>query len=806
MDAFLRDIAFAFRVLFKRPGLTLLALVALAISMGMAIGTFSQYNAIFFKPLPFEDPSALYHIYLKEEAAPKPLPIPLSRVAEIEQLSALSDLIFYYSGTINVSGDGQPRRYDGAFVEPGFLEFLGHAPILGETFSREGKSAEALPEFLISHTVWQERFAGNPDIIGRELRVNGATHRLAGVLPEGFHYPINADVWVTVDSQTHSVVSGEELFVVALGRLADGIMPDELQNQLDRLGREWEAGETESAFPNTLISVPMSRSYWNDDGDLASISTLAVLMILLVSCANVANLLIGRALGRGREIAIRSAVGANRTRIMRQLLTESLLLCLIGSVGGLLYSAWAIDFSMQKQSFLTLPYWVDFSADWRVFLFTFCIILITTLASGFLPAWQASKANLNEMLKETTHTATNFRLSKFTRLLTVGQVAFSCALLFAAGLSLRNLNQMTSIDPGFDASSVLTMRMGLLGDYPEESDKDAFFEDLINAVDALPAAHAASVTSWISEYGNMKKPVVLPELDAPAESVQYAYVESISGGHFETLDVPLLSGRAFSTTDTPSSEAVAIVSQAFIDLYYPGEDVLGKKVGVFAETEGDEPYEFRRIVGIAPTLTVSEFNDASATEATVYIPYTQVPSSFMTLMVRSPEAGSDDLEASIKQAILHLDPHMPVYFVRTIQDYIDMRMAPWLIIAYFFLLVGLMSLFLAAVSVYGMIAFNVERRRKELGIRMALGANRRSIVSNVMQQGMVQIVLGIIIGTGLAFLTGSLSRAFLTGVNPFDPGVYLGVIITLFAIAAISFFVPARRVARLSPLDALRYE
>lgn len=811
MNAFVSDFLYAFRILFKRPGLTLLAIVALSVSMGMTTTTFSVLNGLLFKPLPFEKPEQLHHVFLKSKVAEgKMMPLPFDQLESLENVESFSEFMAYYAGTINISGEGIPERYTGAFVSPNFLSLLGHKPELGRSFAEEAVLPDGPREILISHEMWMERFRGDPEILGKNIRANGLEHTIVGVLPENFHFPSNAHAWVPLNRTLFPGDENETMHVVAVGRLKDGHTAREAQDQLEALYASWDNTRIEQKDQQQLTCEPFGRLEMNRASQSILVVTISsVIFILLVSCANVANLLVGRALSRGREMAIRAAVGATRRRIMQQLLTESLVLSLIGAVGGLLFAAWSVDVSTEGILF-EFPYWMNFELDGRVFGFVFLVMLGTALVSGFIPAWQASKTDLNEMLKDTSHTSTSFRLGKMTRLLAVVQIAFSCALLFGAGLVARNTIDMARIDPQFDTESILTMRMGLFPkDYPDETTRDAFYEELTRSVDQVPGVTTSAVSSWIGMFGNFEQPFIVADPANENPKVQYAYVESVSPAYFDVMQMRTAAGRTFSKSDDVESGKVVVVNEEFARRFLDGRDPLGKGLSlVSGNMDGtlrfqDESY---RIVGVVSDVRVSNFTKPANGEAIIYTPYTQTASSFMTLVVNAADAGNPELQNSIQQAILEIDPHLPVYFSQTMASFIDEQIYPYKLMANYFLSIGLMALFLAAIGVYGMLAFNVSRRRREIGIRMALGANTRIIVSKVLEQGLYQMIIGIVVGTGFAYLIGQLIRNFLFGINPLDPSVYIGVLLTLIGVATLSFFLPARRAARLSPMDALRYE
>ncbi|NDV61984.1 ABC transporter permease [Puniceicoccales bacterium CK1056] len=811
MNAFVSDFLYAFRILFKRPGLTLLAIVALSVSLGMTTTTFSVLNGLLFKPLPFENPEELHHIYLKGESyEAKMMPLPFDELGSLDGVECFDEIMAYYSGTINISGEGTPERYTGAFVSPNFLSLLGHEPEMGRSFSDEAILPDGPREILISHEMWESRFRSDPEILKKTIRANGSEHAVVGVLPEGFHFPSNAHAWVPLNRTLFPGDENESMHVIAVGRLNGDSTARQARDELEALYASWDGSQIEQKDQLQLTCQPFGRLEMNSASQSILVVTISsVIFILLVSCANVANLLVGRALSRGREMAIRAAIGATRRRIIQQLLTESLVLSLIGAVGGLLFAAWSVDVSTESALF-EFPYWMNFELDWRVFGFVVLVMLGTAMISGFIPAWQASKTDLNEMLKDTSHTSTSFRLGKLTRLLAVVQIAFSCALLFGAGLVARNTLDMSRIDPQFQAEDILTMRMGLFPrDYPEEADRDEFYAELTKVVEEVPGVSGCAVTSWIGMFGNFEVPFIMAGLEDEQPKVNYAFIESVSPGYFNTMQMQTATGRTFLDSDDTGSANVVVVNQEFVRRFMGGQNPVGKSLSlVTSKLEGSSDWQNDnfRVVGVVSDVRVSNFTKPAKTEAIIYAPYRQTASSFMSLIVNADEAGNPELQNSIQQAILTLDPHLPVYFSQTMASYIDEQIYPYKLMANYFLSIGLMALFLAAIGVYGMLAFNVSRRRREIGIRMALGANTRNIISKVLQQGLYQMVVGIIVGTGFAYLIGQFIRNFLFGVNPLDPSVYIGVLFTLIGVATLAFFLPARKASRLSPMEALRYE
>lgn len=809
MSSFVSDFLYAFRIFFKRPGLTILAILALSLSLGMTTAAFSMLNGFFFKPLPFDNPEELHLIFLgNEKSDSRMMPIPYDRVDSLEEVRSFTDILAYYRGTINISDRGRPERYSGAFISGNFLEVLGHEPVIGRTFGVNSADREGPKEILLSYKIWTERFGQDPKVLGESVRANGSKLTIVGVLPEGFQFPSNAEAWLPLHESVFPWNTQQTTHVKAVGRIAEGTSPEQAQAELKEVYQGWEGASLEKKEDLVLSCKPFGRMELNTaSASLLIVMISAVIFVLLVSCANVANLLVGRALTRGREMAIRSALGATRRRIIRQLLTESMVLSFFGAVGGLLYAAWSVDWAMQSQVW-ELPYWINYELDWRVFAFVVLIMFGTALVSGLVPAWQASKTDINEMLKDTSHTSSGFRLGRLTRMLAVVQIAFSCALLFGAGLVTRHTIEMTNIDPGFQAGKVLSMRMGLFpGDYPDEQKRDAFYEEMVREVSGVPGVTSAAVTSWIGQFGNFEEPFFISREQEGVPDVGYAYIESVSPDYFRTLEMRLVAGRAFSEGDARDSTPVVVVNRAFVRKHLPDAPPIGQLVNLIntKRMQNGNKSGLAEIVGVVSNVRVSNFTKPDKDEAIIYTPYTQAQSTFMSL-VAGTTGDLTEIQSSIEEVILKLDPNLPVYFQKTMGQFIEDQIKPYDLLSDSLLFIGLMALFLAAIGVYGMLAFNVSRRRREIGIRMALGANTASIVSQVVRQGFFQVVAGLAIGTGLAYLVGSFTRNFLVGINPLDTSVYLGVLLTLVGVATLAFFIPARRAARLSPLEALRYE
>lgn len=803
-----RDLLFAFRVLFKRPVMTLVAILALSLSIGITITFFSVINGMMLRPMPFPEPDNLQSIYLADSADDfNQTAFSLDQINLMAESEIFESLGSFFSGTINVSGDGTPERYDGAFVSGNLMQTLGIDPVIGNHLSL---STEVSDEILISHSVWKERYRSDSRIIGSYVRANGDKRRIVGVMPEGFHFPQSAQAWLPKAAYINLSDNRSSVQLVPVARVRDGLSKPQIDTALKELNQQIRKLEDQQSRGMTLKLQRFGKVSWNSAIVYFFVFTAsAVIFILLISCANVANLMIGQAASRGREMAIRCALGANRRRIALQMLMESSVLAVLATIGGFLYAAWAIDKSWDTQIW-NLPYWIHFQIDLKVVAFALGLMIFTALIAGILPAWQASRTDLNEMLKESHTSSNSFRLGRFTRILTVTQIAFAVALLFASGLTMMMVINVYRTDPGYPPEQVLTMRMGLFAsDYPTQQSRDQFYTQLTDAVSMQPGVDSATVSSWIARIGNMKVPFIIENDQQPSPgNLSYSNFEFISPEYLKVMNLAVINGRGFLHSDQLHSTPVLLINSAFARQYLNGIDPVGTRLSLIIDKMGTGTPEQKLhiIVGVVSDIKVTGFNETPSVEPAVYFPRAQANSHFMTLMVRSTGGDASTLFPAIQSEILKIDPHLPVYFITTMQDFIYDQVMPFRMLAELFTEIGLMALFLAAVSVYGMIAFNVTQRRQEFGIRMALGANVRNILHLVLRQGILQLFWGIFIGTGLAALIGLVAHNFLVGTMVFDYRIYIAIITILGLVAALAFYLPTRRATRLSPMQALRYE
>ncbi|MFP4281808.1 MAG: ADOP family duplicated permease [Opitutales bacterium] len=815
MSAFWQDLLYAFRVLFKRPGPTFLAIVALALSIGLTTTTFSVFNGFVFKGFPHPDGHRLFQVRATASQQPKAaLGLPANALEVIAaEVPAFAASCGFFIGTINYSGDERgPVRVEGTYITPGFLEVVREPVLLGQAF-HELAAEELSDAILLSFEMWKERYRGDESVIGRTVRINGEPRVIRGVMPEGFVFPFYSEVWTPLPpALLEAEAPGVQLTVV--GRLADEATSSALEAQLDAArhallgGADGFRDGVEITRFGDLFGVVRS------DGFVFGVQIAIMIGLLLIACANVANLLLGRAAARSRELAVRAALGASRRRLILQLLVESLVLACLGTIGGLLFTVWQVDFDAQMVS-SELPRWLSFNLDWRVYAFVAGMVVVVSLLAGILPALQASKTDLNEMLKDGARTSTSFRITRFTKILTIGQIAFSCALLFGAGLAARQLLRMQSWDLVIDAPNILTMRLALFeSDYPDEASRTAFVDEVLTRVERVPGVEAATMTTWISEPGSGISPVSLQIVPSDGKVLEdtpmhFQPMELVTPRYFEVYEATLQAGRVFTPADhAPEAAPTVLVNEAFVAKHFPAGDALGRELRLYLNT-GDGLPELTpaRIVGVVENLyLVLHSLNLQDVPPQIYVPLQQATPRFITLAVRGSNDDAHSLAEPVTAALQDIDPHLPPYFVRTMSDYYETMLMPFRMFVVLFLFVGTMALFLAAVGVYSLMAFSVSLRRQEFGVRMAVGARRRNLVQMVLREGLTQLIVGVTAGLGIALSLGFAVSRVLQASFRLDP-LLLGTILAVLSFATLlALLIPLRRTARLSPMEALRYE
>ncbi len=826
MDTFWREIRYTFRRLAKSPTTSFAAVITMALGIGVATGVYSIIDGFMLRGVSFEQAERLVALRRTNlSGLRRSTRIPEHDFADWrDQQQSFAALIGFRRGTVNLRDTAPrdpvlPHRYSGAWVSPGFLDLLRVDPLLGRGFEPRDAAAGADPVVLIGYQVWQQDYGGAADVVGRTVRVNARPTTVVGVLPRDFHFPVSQDVWLPLVLEDRALPRGEGRRLQVIGRLKDGVPLERAAQEMSTIARL--LGE---AYPETNGGMGIVTrsyvdhvvsSYMGDDGLLMVMGTFVVpaLFVLLIACVNVTNLLLGRAAARGRELAIRSALGSGRLRTMSQVLTEAGVLALAGAVLGALLAHFAVRaFSVAMSAVEELPYWVRFETNGRVLLFVVAISVFSAFIAGILPALRASRPTLSEMLHDGGHGATSFGLGRLSRTLAVFALALSCALAVGAALSMRSTLAAQSHDLNFDTANVLTARIGLVEEvYPEEDDWHRLYAEIRERVAAQPEVVAAAIGTVVPTDTQLapgetryKRPGETYEKWWQMPAARSAVV---SAGYFAAFGVDLLAGRDFSTADRDGGPLVVIVNEDFAHKEWPGENPIGQRVHLYLgrEKEAIDPNAgWAEVVGLAPNLRFFDFNNQDNQQG-IYLPLAQHPRRSALVIARTrtdPRAFTNTLRRTV-QAV---DADLPLFFVRSMDQVLESTLFYHRLFGLTFIVFGTMALLLAAVGLYGVTLVSVMQRIPEMGVRMALGACPADVVRLILKQGVTKTAIGLGVGLALGWGLGKALESFLFQVRPEDPVTFSATALFLLAVSLLAYLVPARRASRADPVEVLRSE
>jgi putative ABC transport system permease protein len=801
MESLLQDLRYGIRSLLKRPGFTAVAVITLALGIGANTTLFSFVNGILLRPLPYKDPGQLVVL---DENAPKQgiksfgVSYP-NFVDWREQNHVFQDVAIYQANTYTLVGAGDPEQLPGARISQGLFEVLGVAPELGRTITADEDRPETNSTVLISHALWQRRFGSAASAVGRSLTVDGRTRTIVGVMPSGFKFPETAELWVPM-ALNEKLYTRNDHGLSAIARLKPGATLDQAQAEMNNIARRIEE---RNPVTNEGMGVDVYRLRDRLVGD--SRQALLILLgvvafVLLIACANVANLLLARSSARHQELALRVALGASRARIVRQLLTESALLSLLGAVFGLLLAAWGKNLLLASIPG-DRPFWMQFDLDLRVLGFTFAISVLTALIFGVAPALQSSRPDLNEALKEGGRTGSTGH-NRLRSLLVVAEVALSLVLLVGAGLMVRSFTKLENVASGINPENVLTLEVPLTQvKYPEKNQQSAFFHELIERVGALPGVSSAAAVSDLPLRGGWGRSLTVegrPVLSVgQAPMINHAVV---TPNYFRTMGIPLLEGRDFTDADHDQATRVTIVDARLARQYWPGESPLGKRIR-FGPPESNEPWH--TIVGVAGTVRHARLDREG--RQTVYVPYLQIPISGMAVAIRT-SADPGSLANAVRGQVLALDKDQPIANVLTMNEIVSRSIWEQRFYAMLFGIFAAVALILAAVGIYGVMSYAITQRTREIGIRMALGAGQLNVLKLTLKQGMTLALTGVVFGLGAAFALTRLMSGLLFGVSATDLATFASIAGLLIGVTLLACYIPARRATKVDPLVALRYE
>jgi predicted permease len=803
MDAILRDIRYGFRSLRQSPALALVAVVVLTFGIGLATAGFSIVYGVILKGLPYPGGERVVMVYRNNPAQnERQMGVPFSDYLDYRQQQHSFDAIAaYYSGTVNVSGTGDAERYTGSWVTAAAFDVAFARPLLGRAF-RPGEDAPGGGAVaVIGYGMWQRRFGGDRGVIGRSLRVNGAPFTIVGVMPEGYQFPDNADLWLPLQLEA-GMKRGDGQWLEVVGMLKPGVTVPQANADMGviarRLQEQYPAtnkdiGAVAQRFVDAAIGPEPHQLLYTMLG--------AMFFVLLIACANVANLLLDRAMHKTKEIGVRVALGAPRGAVVRQFLTEAFVLSAAAAVLGTGLAGIGIGAFNRAIASAQPPFFIDIRLHPAVLLFTVGVSLLATVLSGAIPAWQSSRTDINEVLKDESRGSSSLHIGKMSRSLVVFEIALSCGLLVAAGLMIKSVTRLRTMDPGFRVQNVFTARLGFPAGYSDTLTQQRFFEDLRERLATLPGARAVALTSGLPGVGSNGGTFTVDGATYNADrDIPNARWAAVSAGFFETFAIPILQGRGIASTDRAESDPVVVVNRAFADRFFPKGSPIGRRIRMGGR---DSRQPWLTVVGVVPTTFSGD--PEQPREPAYYAPMSQHYASFVSIAVAT--AGEPmALTAAVRGAVQSLNPDIPLYWVYSMDE--ALARPTWYIRVFgtLFMILGLIALFIAAVGLYAVMAFSVSRRTREVGIRMALGAGAGDVVGLVVRQGAWQMGVGMLLGLGFAASVAQLMSVILFDVRPRDPATFGGVVAVLAASGLIACLIPARRATRVDPLLALRSE
>lgn len=808
---FSSDLKYALRGMARNPGYTAIAVVVLALGIGANTAIFSVLDAVLLRALPYEKPQQLVMLWMRFTGIGIPKDQNWVSPPEFQDLKrhakAFSHLAAVAGESFNVATGGTPERIEGALVSTSLFPMLGVRPILGRAFLPEEEQLGRDNVVLLGHGVWQRRFGGDPKLPGSSLRINGRSYVVAGIMPPGFAFPDDAQIWAPLaftPEQLSANYRGNHGMQV-LARVRDGLSMEQARSDLDQISQRIIEGAPDYPYRDFGFRVLMNPLLEETVGDVRPallILSGAVAFVLLIACTNVANLMLARAASRERELAVRMALGAGRGRLIRQLMTEGMVLAGIGAIAGLLTARWALRglVAIGEQNF---PRLASAQIDLTVLAFTAGAAILTGAAFALGPALHASRSLDPESLKEGGRTTAGGTRQRLRQVLVVLEVTLSLVLLAGAGLLLKSFMLLQRVDPGFKSSNVLTMRVSLPETrYDNEAKVRNFYRNLVSNVSRMPGVQAVGATSAIplSGQGGSGTTAVDTRAVPPDKASPEAEQRPITPGLLETIGVPLLEGRHFDEHDNETSAPVAIVDETMARTFWPGQSALGKrlKLGGTQSTSS-----WRTIVGVVRHVRYRTLEAPSRVE--VYWPHAQLPNEVMSLAVRTTGEPRAMAEA-VRRQVLALDPEQPVYSVRSLDEVVSLSVARRRFSLFVLSVFAGVALLLAAVGIYGVISYSVAQRRQEMGIRLALGATSGNLLRLVLTQSTLLVTTGIVLGILGAVLLTPLMRSLLFNVSATDPLTFGSVALGLLTVGLIAAYIPARRAMTVDPMVALRQE
>ena len=803
VETFWQDLRYSYRLLLKNPGFTLIAILTLGLGIGANTAIFSIVNAVLLRPFPYQAPEQL--VMIGEGVARGSVSYPNFADWKDDRKAFESTSAVRANENFNLTGAGEPERLQGRLVSAEFLSTLGVKPFLGRDFLIQDDQPGASPTAMLSYGLWSRRFGGDQSVIGKQITLNNQSFTVIAVTPAEFQYGLDADITVPIGLQADRFKArGSDPGISVLARLKQNVSLKQAESELNVIYARLEQQYPQSNTGRRAVLMPLHEAFVGDVRQPLLILLGAVALVLLIACANVANLLLVRASTRRREISVRVALGASRARIVRQLLTESVLLAAIGGALGVVLAYWGTGF-IAFQLPDGVPRLHESTVDASVLLFTLAVSILTGLLFGLAPTLQASRLNLTESLKEGDRGSSGER-QRFRSALVIGEVALTLTLLVGAGLLVQSFRRVLRVDPGFKPQNLLTMQVSV--NNADGRQIANFFEQLQNNISRLPGVEAVAVSNGLP-LGVANHPVFFiegrprPENGNAPSGIRY----TVSPDYFRTMGIELLKGRVFNSQDKPETPLVVIIDDALAQQQFPNEDPLGKRLSQTAS--GIPSYE---IVGVVRHVEHDNLDGSAIRTPQFYTAFNQTPIDKLPTQVRRinlltrTSVDASSVTAVVRGEIAALNKDQAVFNVRTMEQIVDQSVAPrrfsMLLLAVF----AGVALVLASIGIYGMMSYSVAQRTREIGLRMTLGAQRGNVLRLVISQGMKLALVGVALGLLASFALMRTIKNLLFGISATDPLTFVGIALLLAFVALLACWVPARRATKVDPMVALRYE
>lgn len=802
-----QDVRYALRMLAKNPGFTAIAVIALALGIGANSAIFSVVDAVLLRPLPFKNPNQL--VMLWENAAhlgfPRDTPSPANFLDWQKQATSFTGMAAMIERSFNLTGAGEPERLEGRRVSANLLQLLGVSPQLGRTFVPEDDKP-GTHVVLLSHSLWQRRFGSDPGVVGRALTLDGESYTVVGVMPPLVQLPgfdnRNDQLWVPIAFPPEEAAQRGNHFLEVIARLKPGITLKQARAEMDTIAARLEKQYPSYNLRRGAVVVPLHEQVVGEIRPALLILLGAVGFVLLIACANVANLLLARAAARQKEIALRLALGASRSRLTRQFLTESLLLALLGAGLGLLLALAGIRV-LTTFIPVTIAQLGTISINGTVLVFTLLVALVTGITFGLVPAIQGSHFNLNDTLKESGRdSAGGSKGNRIRGLLVIGEVAVSFVLLIGAGLLINSFVHLRNLDPGFRSDHLLTMKVNLSDvKYPDRERRAAFFDEVMRRVRELPGVQSAAVASNLplTYNGDSMSISVEGVPDPPPDQQPDVIYRAIGSGYFATMGIPIVRGRDLTDQDNGGSKDVVIISEKTAQQFWPGQDPIGKRLKPGLSTSSSP---WREVVGIVKDVRQNDF--VASPKRQMYFSYQQLKNIAANALVVRTNIEPMSLAVPVRNAIWSVDKDQTVADIDTMDHIVGQAVARQ---RFSMLLLGLfaaLALLLASIGIYGVMSYSVAQRTREIGIRIALGARRADVLQMTVKQALKLVGTGMIMGLIAAFLLTRVLASLLFGISPTDPITFIAISVVLLAVAILASYVPALRATKVDPITALR--